>query len=216
MGFGASASGTKGSSTTVNSLAPGEQGWINDIQKASQGAANYGPGANVQGAADTYTGMQNAGAIGAGALSGNAANTQQLMNPYQQQVIDQMSNQWGNINAQTAQQVNGNATTAGAFGGSRSAVAQGAALSQNNIAQAGQTAGLLSSGYSDAMGRASQLAQMGGQAAGANAQLGMQGVGNPDLWRQLVLKNGLMGLPYGTSSGTSNSSVSGSAHFGAP
>lgn len=216
MGFGAKASDTQSTQTNVNSLSPTEQGWINQVMGASQNAAAQGPGAPITGASDYYTQLQNAGNVGVGAMSGNASDVQQLMNPYQGQVIDAMNNQWGNINAQTANQVNSNATSAGAFGGNRAAVAQGAALSQNNIAQAGQVGGLLSSGYQNAMTQAQALATGGAQAAGANAQLGLQGVGNSGLWQQLMLKQGLMGLPYGSSTGQSGNSFTGSAHFGTP
>ena len=199
-------SGDKSTQTTVNSLDPLTQQWRDQLFKASQGAGAAGPGAGMNGANDYYSQMMKAGGTGTSALAGDPTAVGQMMSPYQQNVIDAMQKQWGNINAQTTNQVNSNATEAGAFGGSRAAVANGAALSGNNIAQAGQTAGLLQSGFSDAMNRAGMLAQGGYAGAGGAAGLGMQGVGNPDLWRMMMLRGGLMGTPTGGSTGTSKAS----------
>jgi hypothetical protein len=88
----------------------------------------------------------------------------------------------------------------GAFGGSRNSVAQGVASANNTLNENQQIAGLLGSGYSQAMGQASTLAQNGAQGAYNNANLGLQGVGSPSQWNMNMLKQGFQGLPYGTSS----------------
>lgn len=102
---------------------------------------------------------QGAGYQGLSALQGNPRAVQAMMNPYQQQVVDANNLQWQKTNQQTMNALDGQATQAGAFGGSRAAVAQGAALAGNNLAQQQQNAGLLYSGYNGAMDRAQQLAQ---------------------------------------------------------
>ena len=147
------------------------------------------------GALATYTGQQNAGAVGTSALSGNVASTNQLMNPYIANVMSTMNNQWQNTNAQDINASNASSTAAGAFGGSRAAIQNGAVLSANNLAQNTQNAGLLSQGYTDAMGQATTLANMGSNAAGANASLGMAGLGSAQQWLLQMLKQGFNGLP---------------------
>lgn len=172
---------------------------MGSIWSAGQAAANDGPGPLLNGAAN-YNGQQmNAGRQGTAALAGNPDAVKQMMNPYQQQVIDANNADWQHTNAQTMNAVDDHATQADAFGGSRAAVSQGAALANNNRAQGAQTADLLAGGYGQAMNQAGQLAQMGQQANAQNTQLGFAGVGNPGLWQTNMLKNGFMG-PTGQSS----------------
>src|SRR3990167_972780 len=66
----------------------------------------------------------------------------------------------------------------------------------NARTQNAQVAGLLSSGFEGAMGRAGSLAGLGYGAAGAGANLGMT-AGNPDLWRMEIMRRAFQGLPYG-------------------
>lgn len=75
------------------------------------------------------------------------------MNPYQQQVMQQMNQQFGDLRQQTMNDLNQQATSAGAFGGSRHGVATGQALADLGKTQAQQQAALLQSGYSDAANR---------------------------------------------------------------
>ena len=185
--------------------------WLNQIFNAAQNAGITGPSPLVTGASDYFGRGQQAGQTGLGALSGNGQDVQRLMSPYQQQVIDANNTQWGRINAQTANQVRDAATQAGAFGGDRRNVALGTALTGNNVAQAQQNAGLLNQGYSNAMNQAGQLAGLGFQSAGANANLGMGGVGNPNQWMMNMLKQGFI-MPTGqTASGGSYTNQSGHA-----
>src|SRR5271165_2237215 len=108
-----------------------------------------------------YQGAQAGGNTGIAALSGDPNAVSQLMNPYMGQVLGQMQNQFG----QTAQAVNSatnaNSTLQGAFGGDRAGVASGAALGQLGTQEQGQVAGLLSSGYGQAMNQAGTLANLG-------------------------------------------------------
>lgn len=179
---------------------------------AAQQAGAAGPSPLVGGATDYNTGLMKAGNLGMGALSGSPDAVKALMDPYQQQVIDANNAGWQRTNANTMNQVNDAATRAGAFGGSRAAVATGSALSQNNQAQQGQTAGLLSSGYNDAMTRAGQMASGGFAGSQANANLGMNGVGNPQQWLMMMLNQAFKGPMGSTSSGT-QTGTSGSGAF---
>lgn len=190
--------------------------YMSEIQNAARNAGLAGPSPLVTGAADYNTGLQKAGGLGLDALSGNTAATQQLMNPYQQQVIDANNAQWQHVNQQTQNQINDRATRAGAFGGSRQGVATGTALAANNQSQQGQTAGLLQGGFSDAMNRASQLASGGYAGAQSNANLGLGGVGNAQQWLLQMLNQGYRGPTGGTSGGskwTGGVSTEGSFHI---
>lgn len=102
-----------------------------------------------------------AGAQGAAAAGGDPAAIARFMNPYQQQVIDQVGNQYNKMRIGAALDTNDAATRAGAFGGSRHAVMQGERLGQLDQGEAATTAGLLQSGYQNAMGQANQAAGMG-------------------------------------------------------
>lgn len=198
MSKSASGSVKTDSSRGEQNMDPTTQAYIKQIMDAATKAGAAGPSPLVGGATDYNTGLMKAGNLGMGALSGDPNATQTLMNPFQQQVIDANNANWKRTNLQTQNQVGSNATQAGAFGGTRQAVATGAALSGNNIAQGQQTAGLLQGGFSDAMNRAAQLAQGGFAGAGANANLGMGGVGNPYQWLMNMLNQGYKG-PMGSS-----------------
>ena len=67
-------------------------------------------GTAVQQAQGTFGGAQTAGQQGFDALTGNATAAQQFMNPYQQQVIDQMNQQFGVQNQNTVNQMSDAAT----------------------------------------------------------------------------------------------------------
>lgn len=190
------------------------QAYLKQIMDAARGAGAAGPSPLVGGATDYYNTAMTGGNLGMGALSGDPRAAQQLMNPYQSQVIDANNAQWAKTNAATSAQVDDEATRAGAFGGSRHGVAEGIALGNNNQAQQQQTAGLLSTGYGDAMNRASQLAQMGYGAAGQNANLGLGGVGSPQQWLMQQLRAGFV-MPTGQQSNGSSSMVGAQGGFNA-
>lgn len=107
---------------------------------------------------------QNGGQEGMAALGGDAGAMARMMNPYEQQVINANNAQWQHTNQQTLNTVDGRAAMQGAFGGSRTGVAEGTAMAQNGLAQQQQTAGLLYGGYNNAQDRAGQLAQLGASA----------------------------------------------------
>lgn len=216
FGISFGGSGKKDTSTTQQSTGvdPWTQAYLQSIGKTAQGAGAAGPSPLLNGAADYGTAAQAGGNLGFGALSGDPAAVQRLMDPYTQQVIDQNDAGWQKTNLQTANQVNDAATRAGAFGGSRAAVTQGAALASNNQAEAMQRAGLLQSGYQGAMTQAGQLAGYGFQGANMNSNLGFGGVGSPDLYALNMLRQGFV-QPLGQNSSgvTRNTSVQGNAGF---
>ena len=172
---------------------------VTEIYNAAKAASGAIP-MPVQQAAGTFSGGQVAGQAGLDALTGNPAAQQQFMNPYQSQVMDQMTKQFGVQNQMTEQQMNDSATRAGAFGGSRHGVATGVALGENQRNQAMQMAGLLNQGFEGAMGRAGQVAGLGQNAAQLGANLGMT-AGSPDLWRMNTLQRGFNPIQTGSSSG---------------
>lgn len=181
---------------------------MDEIYRTAQGAAAAGPPQPVLQSQGFYGGATQAGQTGLDALTGNAGAQQQFMNPYQQQVIDRMNEQFGVQNQMTSNMVNDQATQARAFGGSRHGIAQGTALAENARNQGMQVAGLLNQGFDNSMNRAAGVANLGFGAAGAGADLGMQ-AGNQDLWRLNTLRRGFIpgqasqssgfnvGLPFG-------------------
>jgi hypothetical protein len=172
-------------------------GRMGELWNAGQAAGLAGPSGLVTGAGQYNTGLQSGGQAGMLALQGDTAATQQLMNPYQQQVVDATNQQWNQNDQYTMNAVNDRATQAGAFGGSRHGIATGSALAQNNMNRNQAVSGLLYGGYNDAMGRAGQLAGMGAYGAQQNANLGLGGVGSPEQWYAQQLRGGYAG-PTGT------------------
>ena len=203
MGKKVGTSGEKNWQTETQSgeqgLDPQTQAWIKSVYDAAQRAGGAPPPSGVTDASGYYGGATAAGREGIAALGGDAAAAQRFMNPYQGQVIDAMMKQFGVTNAATQNQISDAATRAGAFGGSRHGVASGVAMGEAARNQNAQIAGLLSSGFEGAMGRAGSLRGLGYGAAGAGANLGMT-AGNPDLWRMEIMRRGFQGLPYGTTS----------------
>lgn len=195
-----------GSSTQTTALDPTTQGYANQMWNAAQAYGNA-PGVGVdpatQQALAGYQDIAQRGNLGFGALSGNAADVQQLMSPYQGQVIDQMNAQYGRDQQTTMNGVNDAATAANAFGGSRHGVAEGVALGQLGQGHEQQMAQLMNQGYSDAMGRAGTLANMGFGATGAMGNLGayMQSINaanDPAARRMQALTAAMGAMPHGS------------------
>lgn len=80
-----------------------------------------------------------------------ADQTAQFMNPYMDQVIGGVRGEFDQLRGQAGAQANANATSQGAFGGSRAAVDRGARLGALDSAQASQIGGLMSNGYQQAL-----------------------------------------------------------------
>lgn len=194
--------GSKSKSKGTSQIDQQSIDYQNQIRQAAAGAGAAGPSPLVTGATDYYTGAQKAGNLGMGALSGEQGATQQLMNPYMSNVIDATNNQWNQNDQNTMNEVNARATAAGAFGGSRTGVATGTALAQNNMNRNNAVSSLLYGGFNDTMNRANTLAGIGMQGAGNNANLGMGGVGNPQQWLMNMLNQGYRGNYGGIQQGS--------------
>ena len=188
MGKKVKAGGTKewetGTQSGEQGLDPQTQAWRDQIYQAAQASGGQMP-AGVQQGMD--------------ALLGNTGAAQKFMNPYQDQVIDQINRQYGVGNEMAQRSVNDAATRSRAFGGTRHGIATGTALAENTRNRDQQIAGLLSSGYEGAMGRAGQA-----------VNFGMGGAGSPEAWRLRQLVESMRGLPYGqTYRGTSGRTTTG-------
>jgi hypothetical protein len=129
----------------------------------------------------------------------------QYLSPYIQNVVDATQAQFNNQNAIQQQGVIGNAIARGAWGGDRSAVAQGIVAGQQQLAQAPIIAGLYNQGYNTATQTAEAQAALQQQAAGQTAQLGLNdyninlGTLNAELAAGQIYQNNqqqVMSLPY--------------------
>jgi hypothetical protein len=109
------------------------------------------------------------------------------MNPYQQQVLDAAGAQFDKSGLQAQNQVTQNAISAGAFGGSRTGVAQGVAASNIARDRDSAMAGVLAQGCGDAQQRAMQAAQFG---------FGAEQFADPQR-RAGLLGSQMSGLPWG-------------------
>jgi hypothetical protein len=85
----------------------------------------------------------------------------QYMNPYQQQVIDATRGEYDHLRGQASMASDQAATQAGAFGGSRHGIMEGARLGEIDRAQGSTIADLLASGYNNALGFGQNQQQMG-------------------------------------------------------
>ncbi len=127
------------------------------------------------------------------------SNVNQYYNPYQQEVVQATQAEFNNQNAQTANQITGNAASQGALGGNRVGVQQGITAGQEQLAQAPQIAGLEQSGYNSALGEfnTQQQAQLGANEANSwlnsQAGFGMSALGQSAEGTALSGANALMG-----------------------
>jgi hypothetical protein len=149
-------------------------------------AARYGQGADVlSGAAGMTGGAQSAQQMAAMGLLAPGLAAQQaalaggpdvsaFMNPFQSQVIDATRASFDSARNRLNRNLSDRATQAGAFGGSREAVARGQALADLARDETQQISGLLNSGFSDAMARAMADQQF---RFGAGSQMSGAGLG---------------------------------------
>ena len=119
--------------------------------------------------------------------------------PYTNQVVNATQAQFNNQNAIQQQGIVGDAISKGAFGGDRSAVAQGITAGQEALAQAPVIAGLQNTGYQQALGEFNQQqgAQLGANQANqwlaSQAASGYGALGNQAQSSQLTGANALLG-----------------------
>lgn len=172
-----------------------------------------------------------AGQIGAGSFAPSVdqinALTQGLQNPFQQQVLGGLNQQFDQLRNQAQTGVQQQATAAGAFGGSRHGVAEAQRLAELDRAQTQQTGQLLSQGFQSAQAAALPLAQQQAMApvqalmaqqgllAGGLGPTGQvttgtqQQMSQQDMLSSLLGLSSLSSLQQGTSSGTQTGFQSG-------
>lgn len=161
---------------------------------------------NAQGIADPYINSA-AGYINnsttplwSGVQQFSPGAVQQYESPYTSQVVGATENQLNNQNEIQQQGVIGNAISSGAWGGDRSAVAQGITAGQQQLNEAPTIAGLENQGYTQALGEfnTQQSSQLGANEANSwlnsQAGYGMANLGNEALSTTLSGANALEGV----------------------
>ena len=164
------------------------------IGQGAQGLANAQAQANAYSQANMGQSLYTLGQ-GVGALSGagnmyDPSGVQKFMNPYQQQVIDESIRQINRQGQMSRQNLQGQATRAGAFGGSRQGV-QDAELERALSEQRNSAiVGGLSQGYNQAATQAQQAFEQAQGRKLAQAQ-GYQGIGG--LYGQQAVQQAQLG-----------------------
>lgn len=138
--IGAAGNYISASNAPLNAGQPYQQQATSDYQRS---IANPITGNNVN------VGVVQPGTVNPTQFSADQVN--QYESPYTQQVVNATQAQFNNQNEQQQQAVVGNAVSSGAWGGDRSAVAQGITAGQQQLAQAPVIAGLENQGYSQAL-----------------------------------------------------------------
>lgn len=126
-----------GSQTVTQTPDAGSQAHIDRMRTMGQSAADMAAGGNW------FTGPL------------TDQNIQDAMNPYMDNVIGGVRGEFDHLRGQAGLDMNAAATSGGAFGGSRHAVATGARMGELDRAQTSQIGGLLHQGY----GQAQQFAE---------------------------------------------------------
>lgn len=162
-GYGASAAG----------LAPGAQKYGQTAADVGMQGLGYGSGAAGYGAQGANIGQGVAG------MSTNPNAVQSYMNPYIQNSLQPQLNLLAQQTGIQSAAQQGAATQAGAFGGSRSALANSLVQQAGNMAQQQAIGQGYNTAYNNAMNQMNQAAQLGmqGTAQGIQGQqAGMQGL----------------------------------------
>lgn len=131
--------------TNTQTLDPQSQAFVNAMRQQAQ----TGAGAILNGG-PLFTGpiQQTPGEMAQG-----------FMSPYIANVIGGLRGEFDHLRSQALTGSNQQATQAGAFGGSRAAIMAGARMGELDRAQASQVAGLLNSGFQNAMGQGLDFAK---------------------------------------------------------
>lgn len=164
--------GKKDTQTTQRSVDPRQWAAWNALNQNAQQAGQAPMDPRIAQAGGFYQDAMGRANLGMGALSGDASAQRQLMNPFQQNVLNQIQGQYGRLNAMAQMGVNDQFTRAGAFGGSRQGVASGVASGEIARGLGEQMAGLQYQGFNDAMNRAGMLSNLGMGAAQGAAGIG--------------------------------------------
>lgn len=177
----------------VAGLSPDQTAGISATEGANGLANPYINAASQEINNSTTPVWQNAQQFSPGAVS-------QYESPYTQQVVGATEQQFNNQNAQQQQQLAGNATSQGAFGGDRSAVAQSVLAGQQQAQEAPVISGLENAGYTQALGEfnTQQQAQIGANEANnwlsSQAGFGLGNLGNEAESTALGGANALLGV----------------------
>lgn len=168
--------GNKSSTTTDETLRmdPWSEAWRRQSLDAGRAALDGMPGvSSTEGyrlSEDLLRQAAGMGGLGMGALGGDMDAIRQLMNPYMQGVLDPLNASYDRARGAAQTNANARATAMGAFGGNRAALTAGQEIADVERARQQQIGGLMYQGFGDAMGRASQLTQLGlGGAGGLQA-----------------------------------------------
>jgi hypothetical protein len=114
------------------------------------------------------------GMMGNLGVMGQPLDVGEFYDPYQQEVIGSMQSDFDRMRASSLNAVGGQAGAQRAFGGSRHALAEGAAIGEIGRAEGSTIAGLRSSGYQQAVANAlANRGQMAGMGMGAANFLNM-------------------------------------------
>lgn len=168
-------------------------------QKAAGGYTTVGPDQNTLAAMGLFGDMAGYGKTGGAALAGDQGSIDSLMNPYLSQVLGGVNAQYGQDAAMLRKNTNDAATQAGAFGGDRAALEQGAQQGALSLGHQQQVGDILHGGYNEMLQRAAGLANLGlgaGQAqfAGGDYLRNInQQQQNPDVMRAQILSQGMQG-----------------------
>jgi hypothetical protein len=137
---------------------------VNSAAGAAQPYMNAAAGATMAAATPVQPTAFSAGQVG------------QYMNPYNQSVVDATQNQFNNQNQQSAQFLNSQNISSGAFGGDRAGISQAVLANQQQTAQAPVIAGLYNQNYNQALSEFNTQQGVGEQAQAFNdQQLGQMG-----------------------------------------
>lgn len=186
-----------GTQTVKQQLDPETAARTREVFDRFRDASNQPYQPTVFGAGDRLNGSTGLIDRSLAALGGDPNAVAGLMNPYQQQVIGALGQQYDRQRQQAALDVNDAATRAGAFGGDRQALLTGERQGALDRAQMQDTANLLYQGYGNAINQAAQGANLGLGASQFYNGL-TQEQRDWALRNAQVLKEGLTGLPYGT------------------
>lgn len=178
---------------TVAGMSPDQQAGITAVQNAQGAATPYINSAAKYVDASTQPIWSQVQQFSPGAV-------QQYQSPYTQDVVNATQAEFNNQNAQQQQGIVGNAISSGAWGGDRSAIAQGITAGQEALAQAPVIAGLNNQGYAQALNEfnTQQSSQLGATQANAwlNSQAGaaMGNLGQEALGTSLTGANAELGI----------------------
>lgn len=194
----------KGHKTTETHAADGattgmQNATYDAAKRAAAGYSTAGPDQNTLAAMGLFGDMAGYGKTGGAALAGDQGAIDSLMNPYLSQVLGGVNAQYGQDAQMLRKNTNDAATQAGAFGGDRAALEQGAQQGALSLGHQQQVGDILHGGYNEMLQRAAGLANLGLGAGQAQFQGGdylrniQQQQNNPDLARQQILASGMQG-----------------------